>query len=100
MTRVVADASVAVKWIQPFKGDEINTDRALNLFARVGQGDVILHQPPHWLAEVVAVIARLSPETAQDDISDLYELEFQEIESEAIYLAAYDLSRRLNHHSV
>jgi predicted nucleic acid-binding protein len=98
MTRIVADASVAVKWVAPLKPDEIDTAKALDLLARIDAGDFQLSQPPHWLAETAAIIVRLYPATAEDDISDLYETEFERIENPAIYSRACELSRDLNHH--
>ncbi len=59
MRRVVVDASVVVKWVLPTKEDEADTEKALSLLKSVRKGRLSLYQPPHWLAEVAAVIVRL-----------------------------------------
>jgi hypothetical protein len=46
------------------------------LLSAVREGTIDLIQPPHWLAEVAAVLARLSPHTVDDDVADLYAMEF------------------------
>lgn len=73
----VIDASVAVKWF--VAGDwalqEDHVDNALALLQATAQGSVQLLQPPHFLAEVAAVLARLKPGTAVEDIGNLTALE-------------------------
>ncbi|MCC6868463.1 MAG: type II toxin-antitoxin system VapC family toxin [Burkholderiales bacterium] len=95
---VVVDASVAIKWIVPFKSDEADSGRALQLLSHVRNGEVTLYQPPHWFAEIAGVIVRLSPATIQEDIADLYEIKFQRIEGKALYVQACKLARALDHH--
>ena len=62
----VVDASVAVKWF--VAGDwalqEDHVDNALALLQATAQGSIQLLQPPHFLAEVAAVLARLKPRSA------------------------------------
>ncbi len=60
--------------------------------------EVSLAEPPHWLAEVAAVVTRLSPATAVKDISDLYTMDIRIVQSERVYLTACRLSRELDHH--
>lgn len=97
MSLIVVDASVTVKWFQP--GDEeADADRALDLLPRIKNGDLTLCQPSHWLAEVSAVLVRLNPAAALDDINDLYEIRFRRMENKGVYLMACTLSRDLNHH--
>jgi len=95
---VVVDASVAIKWVVPFKSDEADSVLALRLLSRVRNGEITLYQPTHWLAEIAGVIVRLSPATVHDDISDLYEINFHIIESKALYVRACKLAQELNHH--
>ncbi len=97
MNLIVVDASVAVKWFQPAT-DEADSEKAIALLPDLKNGDLGLCQPAHWLAEVSAVLARLSPATALEDIDDLYEIRFRRMESKAIYLAACALSCELDHH--
>ena len=86
---VVADASVAVKW---FLAD------ALAIFEAAVLGRLKLVQPAHFIAEVAAVLARLKPEEAQDDLHDLLNIERRTADSPEIYATATDLAIRLNHH--
>ena len=95
---VVVDASVAIKWVVPFKSDEAGSGRALQILSRVRNGEITLYQPPHWFAEIAGVIVRLSPATIHDDIADLYEIKFQRIEGKALYVRACKLAQELDHH--
>lgn len=97
MAVIVIDASVTVKWFEPSR-DEADSGNALEILSAVNQGDISLCQPPHWLAEVGAVLARLDPESVLDDLADLFEIRFRRIESKQVYLAACAISRELQHH--
>jgi predicted nucleic acid-binding protein len=98
VTRIVADASVAIKWLLPDREAEADTAKALALLARVKEGTIDLIEPPHWLAEIAAVLARLSPETVDDDVVDLYTLELPVLDTPGLYLTACGLARSLGHH--
>lgn len=98
MTTTVADASVVVKWLLPDAEGEEDVDRAIGLLRAVEKGRVKLHQPPHWLAEAAAVVARISPDTAEDDVSDLHELPRSIVRSRGVYRTACKLSVELSHH--
>ena len=97
MSLIVADASVTVKWFQR-GADEADSEKALALLPGIKNDDLTLCQPAHWLAEVSAVLARLNPATALDDIDDLYAIRFRRIENRSVYTVACTLSRDLNHH--
>jgi predicted nucleic acid-binding protein len=94
----VLDASVIVKWLLRDADRESHTVEALALMSAVADGRVDVLQPPHWLAEVAAVMARLSPATRAKDIPDLYALDFDMADSLAIYERATDLAVALNQH--
>lgn len=96
--RRVLDASVIVKWMLRDPDSEPHTAEALALMEAVAAGEVEVLQPPHWLAEVAAVMARLSPATLATDIPDLYALDFDVVESLAIYQRATQLSVATNQH--
>ena len=98
MMRVVADASVVVKWLLPVRDDEEDLEPALHLLRAVRSDTVTLYEPPHWLVEAAAVVTRLSPATAEEDISDLYAMAVRVVDSEQVYLSACRLSRDLDHH--
>ncbi len=82
---VVLDASVILKWLLEDPEREPDTDRATDLVERVVRGDLEIRQPPHWLAEVAAVLARLSPRTARDDVAALSALELPIRGDPAVY---------------
>lgn len=96
--RRVLDASVIVKWLLRDAEREPQSSEALALMDAVAVGEIEVVQPPHWLAEVVAVMARLSPATLARDVSDLYALDFDVADGLALYQRAADLAVKLNQH--
>lgn len=96
--RRVLDASVIVKWLLRDPAREAHTAEALALMEAVAGGQVEVIQPPHWLAEVVAVMARLSPATLEADIPDLCALDFEVADGLAVYQRATHLAVALNQH--
>ncbi len=99
MNRYVLDASVIVKWLIPESPIEHDVEQALALLAGLRDNTISVRQPPHWLAEVVAVGVRLKPDTITDDIADLQELGiFTETATQPIWETACSLSHRLHHH--
>lgn len=75
----VVDASVAVKWF--VRGDwaarEGDVDAALSLLKASASGQVRFVQPPHFLAEVGAVLGRLSAASAPRDLALLSALNIE-----------------------
>lgn len=55
-------------------------------------------QPPHFLTEVAAVLARKTPETTRENLLDLQLLYWESVESSAIHETTIDLSIELRHH--
>ena len=92
---LVLDASVVIKW---FFRDEPDEQHALQILHLMGAGQVRTLQPPHFMAEVSAVLAREKPERAQDDIVDLLNLEWRVSDSAAVYAEAISLAVKLDHH--
>jgi predicted nucleic acid-binding protein len=96
----VVDASVAVKWF--VEGDwaesEDHVDHALELLLAIRNGAVELWQPPHFLAEVMAVLARKKAAAAAQDLADLLNLDMRYVESSGIYNTALDLAICCQHH--
>jgi predicted nucleic acid-binding protein len=96
--RLVVDASVAVKWVLPDPTIESDTDRAAALLNAVRENRLELVQPPHWLAEVAAVISRLRPDVADEAIDLLDALELA-VEADAeIYKRASRIAAQFDHH--
>lgn len=95
---VVVDASVALKWFFQGREDEADCDLALAILAGIDEGRIHMLQPPHFVAEVTAVLAREKPEEAQDDLLDLLAIESRFAEEPEIYATAMDLAIRCQHH--
>lgn len=68
---VVLDASVIIKWLRRDPVHEEWTREATALVESAVRGETEILQPCHWLAEVAAVLCRLSPETADDTVLKL-----------------------------
>ena len=97
MKRVVVDASVALKWFFRLRDGEQDVAAALRLLQGVSDNQVALLQPPHFIAEVAAVLARQWPSMALASLNDLLDLEMLVVESAAIYARAVDLASRHDH---
>jgi predicted nucleic acid-binding protein len=96
--RVVIDASVIVKWILPDSSSEPDVDHAIALLEAVREERVSPLQPPHWLAEVSAVVTRLRPEVADFAIQLLDAMDLPVTGDVEVYRRASRISRQLNHH--
>ncbi len=93
----VADASVLLKWLIPERPEE-HFEQASALMAAFAEDKLDLLQPPHWLAEVSAVLARESADSAPEKIGLLHALEIPVSLGAEIYLTATRLSIRYGHH--
>ena len=96
--RLVVDASVAVKWFVRDSNEEKDVTPALDLLIGVGKNSIELIQPPHWMAEVTAVLSRLQPDLADDAIDLLDAMEFPTTGDSNLYKLASHLAAGLNHH--
>lgn len=96
----VVDASVAVKWFA--EGDwalrEDHVEAALEILRASARGTLDFYQPPHFLAEVAAVVSRLKPASAHQDIDNLAALDITWAAPTVAYAKAIDLACQLNHH--
>ncbi len=82
--RCVVDASVAIKWFFQSAPDEADVDAAVALLRANRDGLADFHQPPHFIAEVAAVLARKKPDEAQADLGDLLEIDFRIVNADAL----------------
>lgn len=98
MTTIVLDASVIVKWIFPDRPQESHSLQALQILQHIRETRLAVIQPPHWLAEVAAVTARLGPNVAQQAVSLLYTLELPVAEGVEVYERACRLAIALHQH--
>jgi predicted nucleic acid-binding protein len=96
----VVDASVAVKWFVAgnWALREDHIDNALLLLHAAAQGSVHLLEPPHFMAEVAAVLARLKGDAALQDIDNLSALDITWAEPAQAVRHAVHLAIDLNHH--
>jgi len=96
--RVVIDASVAVKWILPEPARERSVDRAVDVLEGIRSGRLLPLQPPHWMAEVAAVITRLRPAIAGRSIRLLDAMELPIEREVGTLVRAAELATDLDHH--
>lgn len=98
MIKLVVDASVAVKWFVRDSNDEEDVTPAVNILIGVGKNSVELIQPPHWMAEVTAVLSRLQPGLTDDAIDLLDAMEIPTAADSNVYKLASHFAAGLNHH--
>lgn len=98
MIRLTLDASVVVKWALPDPAGEDDVPAALAILSAIRSRDVEVLEPPHWLAEVAAVVSRLRPSSAADVTLLLHALELPVAGDVEVYLSASRLAVDLGHH--
>jgi len=96
----VVDASVAVKWfvVGEQLDQEDHVSQALELLQSCAAGQVDLLAPPHFLAEVAAVLARLAPERAERHTAQLSAMDITWAGRDKALPRAVTLAHTLNHH--
>lgn len=87
-----------IKWLLKDPQREADTERATRLVERVTRGEETAVQPPHWILEVGAVLARLSPATAADDVIMLGALALPVADDPLILRRAVGLAVDLGQH--
>ena len=95
---VVLDASVVLKWLLEDLAREPDTEKAFAVIESVVRGGLEILQPVHWLAEVAAVAARLTPQTAVPDVEMLAALEFPTTDDPNVMRRAANLAIETSHH--
>jgi predicted nucleic acid-binding protein len=95
---LVIDASVAVKWFFHNKPGETDVKPALIILRSLQKGEANAIQPPHWLVEAMAVIAREPPPLAEEALEALESLCLPMIAEAAVYTLGVQLSRQFKHH--
>jgi len=96
--KLVVDASVAVKWFVRDNNEEKDVSSAVDILIDIGKNNIELIQPPHWMAEVTAVLARLQPDLTDDAIDLLDAMEIPTSAESKVYKVASHLATELNHH--
>lgn len=96
--KVVVDASVAIKWVIRNPVVEANVDQALMLLRAIRSHAVDALVPPHFKAEVLAVVARARPQMLPLMFRIFSSIPVEVVESDALYWRACRLSVELQHH--
>jgi len=96
--KLVIDASVTLKWLLKDDPHEQDVDKALDILDGIVAGSHGMVQPSHWLAEILAVMARRKPKAVEATFETMDELVEEYCVSRAVYLRAADISSRLNQH--
>ena len=94
----VLDASIAPKWFFADRADEPLVAPAITLLQRFQTGEDRFLRPPHFVAEMAALLARESPETANDSVNDLLTMTCKTMADEVVYRRAIALADKLDHH--
>jgi predicted nucleic acid-binding protein len=98
MMRLALDASVCLKWFLHERGDEPDSDAALDLHGRALSKRIALVQPTIWRAEVASGLARLLPVRALMDVDDLMRIEAAIVDDTDSLLRAAQMAIDLRHH--
>ena len=96
--RLVLDASVAFKWFFKGRPDEPDRDVAAEILEAYAASRLELLAPPHFQAEMCAVLAREAPDTMAENLADLLALAIPVRGDAAVYARAMQLSRDLDRH--
>ena len=96
--KLVVDASVAVKWFLGSSSDEPHLTQAEAVAAAIERSETELLAPGHWLAEVIAVLARIDPGAIDDALLLLDDMKPTLIHGVPVLKRAADLSIALDHH--
>lgn len=95
---LVLDASVMVKWLLQDPRREPDSEAATRLVEAIVDGAESILQPPHWLVEVGAVLARASPDTASQDLLMLSALELPIADDPHVLARACGMAIELKQH--
>ena len=96
--RIVIDASVAIKWVIRDALLEPDAGKALAILRGVRAHTIEVFEPPHWVAEILAVIARARPQRVALTFGILSTLAFKETVRQSCYRRAADIAIQYNHH--
>lgn len=95
--KIVLDATIALKWfLNPQTEPHFHAASALLVAA--SNARITLAAPPHFIAEVLAVIARKEPDRLRDVLTILYGLPIAIVGDESVHELAAQMSVALSHH--
>jgi predicted nucleic acid-binding protein len=98
VTPVVVDASVSVKWAMPEAQDEGDIPQALAILQGCAMGTLALIEPPHWLAEILAVLTRRRHINPIGFAASMNDIGFAVDHHLDVYARAVQISQDLQHH--
>lgn len=96
--KYVIDASVALKWFLNDAGKEQNLAEAAAVGEAIQARGAELFAPPHWVTEVIAVLARKEPQLLDDALLLLGECNPVIVATANVLKHGADISIKLNHH--
>jgi predicted nucleic acid-binding protein len=96
--KLVVDASVALKWFLRGRADELYVAEAEAVLSTIGRSRTELLAPCHWIAEIIAVLARTKPGAVDDALIFLDDMRPVIVDGAPVLRRAADLSISLNHH--
>ncbi len=95
---VVIDASVAVKWFILDSDAERDLAQATALLRSLRAGEMAALQPPHWIAETLAVVARIRPRRTDAAITILGSVAAAIDPGAAVYKRAAEIAKSTKTH--
>ena len=96
--KLVVDASVALKWFLRGLPGELHVAEAEAVLSVIGRSGTELFAPVHWMAEVIAVLARTKPGAVDDALVFLDDMRPVVITGVPVLKRAAELSISLGHH--
>ena len=78
--------------------EEEDVTSAVDILVGIGKNSIEVIQPPHWMAEVTSLLARLQPDLCDDAIDLLDAMEMPTKAESSVYKLASHLAADLNHH--
>jgi predicted nucleic acid-binding protein len=96
--KLVIDASVSLKWFRIWSTEEADTGRAVAILQSLERREAAAIQPPHWKAEVLAVMARKEPERIEGAQKLLFSIPCRDCDGASLHERAAQLSVQLKHH--
>jgi predicted nucleic acid-binding protein len=96
--RLVVDASVALRWFLRLRPEEQQLREAAAVGEAVQTQGAELFAPPHWMIEIVSVLARKEPDLISSAIVLLTELNPTVLSTPDVLSRGADIAKALDHH--
>lgn len=96
--KIVVDASVALKWFLRGRPTELYVAQAEAVGVVIERSGTELFAPAHWVAEVIAVLARTEPAVVDDALILLDDMQPVIVADVPLLKRAAALSNALGHH--